>query len=110
MLDVQRRDSAVACVSKSRRRVIAFTNVLKLVSNRKGIDARAWRYMSLPKPTEGSRTVPIGSDARWQTGACIPKSLEHVYRAEFLEPDGTSIARISISVMTKICTIVHMVG
>jgi hypothetical protein len=45
---------------ESRRQVVAFTNVLKLVSNRKGIDARAWWYMS--KQAEAYRKVPNCTD------------------------------------------------
>ena len=65
-VDVPRRDSAVARGPESRCQVVAFTNVLKLIPNGKSIDARARRCLSKLKPTEGSRTVPIRSDARWQ--------------------------------------------
>lgn len=65
-VDVPRRDSAVARGPEPGPQVVAFTNVLKLIPNGKSIDARARWRMSKPKPAEGSRTVPIRSDARWQ--------------------------------------------
>ena len=77
MVDVPRRGFTVARGPESLRQVIAFTNVLKLVSNRKSIDAWARRYISNPKPTEGSR--PYRLDRTPGDNGClysvIPKNI-----------------------------------